>query len=129
MKSDIAPARRTIRKGLSNYAPLIALAFVALGAWLAGSSAAPPAAPPKDAATVALWAQLDANGDGRISAAEGAASAEFTSSFEMMDVDSDGFVSTSEYRRHPSSAHKPRDQQRQQRRNDMGEEEEERRRR
>lgn len=129
MNSDIAPARRTIRKGLSKFAPLIALGFVALGAWLAGSAAPPPAAPPQAAAAVGVWAQLDANGDGRISAAEGAASAEFKASFEMMDVDRDGFVSDSEYRRSPPAAFKPREQKRRQRRDDMGEEEEERRRR
>lgn len=129
MNSITSPARRTIRKGLSKFAPLIALGFVALGAWLAGSSAAPPAAPPEPAAVAVVWAQLDANGDGRISTAEGAASAEFKASFEMMDVDRDGFVSDSEYRRSPPAAVKAREQQRQQRRNDMGEEEEEQRRR
>lgn len=45
-----------------------------------------------------LWAELDANGDGRISVVEGDADADFRSNFEMMDSDQDGYVSEAEYR-------------------------------
>lgn len=127
MNSGRSPTRHTMRHRLGRFAPLITLGFVALCAWWAGSSAAPPAPAPKDAAA-SVWAQLDTNGDGRISVAESAASAEFKASFEMMDVDRDGFVSDREYRAKTPAALK-REQQRQQRRDDMGEEEEERGRR
>lgn len=42
------------------------------------------------------WRQLDADGDGRISAEEGRIDADFHSSFEMMDTNSDGFIDGTE---------------------------------
>jgi len=45
-----------------------------------------------------VWAKLDTNGDGQISATEGDVDADFKSNFEMMDSNDDGLVSDSEYR-------------------------------
>jgi Ca2+-binding EF-hand superfamily protein len=45
-----------------------------------------------------LWARLDTNGDGKVSAAESAADTDFNTGFANMDVDKDGFVSDTEYR-------------------------------
>lgn len=43
------------------------------------------------------WAQLDSDGDGRISPEEGRVDADFSANFEMMDEDGDGFVSQAEF--------------------------------
>ena len=45
-----------------------------------------------------VWAQLDANADGRISTTEADADTTFDGDFVAMDVDKDGFVSDAEYR-------------------------------
>ena len=45
-----------------------------------------------------VWARLDADADGRISAAEADADATFDGDFAAMDTDTDGFVSDAEYR-------------------------------
>lgn len=60
-----------------------------------------PDVPPPDVDRAPLdpaerWGQLDADGDGRISAEEGRIDADFHSSFEMMDTDSDGFIDRTE---------------------------------
>lgn len=52
------------------------------------------------AASRAVWATLDTDGDGRISRTEGEVDAGFKSNFDMMDADKDGFVSDTEYRTH-----------------------------
>lgn len=49
------------------------------------------------------WAQLDVNGDGRISGTEGQGDADFKANFEMMDADKDGFVTNTEYSAHDKS--------------------------
>lgn len=76
------------------------------------TSPPPPAPPPMqsqdgmsppDAGNVVhdgRWAELDANGDGRIDASEGAADADFSAGFAMMDGDDDGFVTQAEFRAH-----------------------------
>lgn len=46
----------------------------------------------------ATWADLDRDGDGRISALEADVDAGFEAGFEDMDADGDGFVSQDEYR-------------------------------
>lgn len=65
------------------------------------------AADPVDTQRV-MWSELDTNGDGRISAAEGEADADFRSNFEMMDSDRDGYVSDAEYRTHERGTDDPR---------------------
>ena len=45
-----------------------------------------------------VWTELDVDSDGRISATEAAADAEFNTHFSMMDSDGDGFLSADEYR-------------------------------
>lgn len=45
-----------------------------------------------------LWARLDADGDGRISAGEADADTVFDGDFDAMDGDDDGFISDTEYR-------------------------------
>ncbi|MFC0676784.1 hypothetical protein ACFFGH_02810 [Lysobacter korlensis] len=60
----------------------------------------PRAAAASAAAQRGAWSELDADGDGRVSLAEGEVNADFKSSFEMMDADHDGFVSDVEYRAH-----------------------------
>lgn len=45
-----------------------------------------------------LWMRLDADGDGKISTAEGAADTGFNADFATMDGDHDGFVTDVEYR-------------------------------
>jgi len=44
------------------------------------------------------WKQLDVDGDGRISAAEGKADAAFSAGFGAADSNGDGFVSAAEFR-------------------------------
>lgn len=77
------------------------------------------AAPPTDAAQVTgqtsgdtamrtSWAELDADGDGRISTSEGSVDTDFNAGFEMMDTDEDGFVSRAEFDAH-AKAHGERD--------------------
>ena len=57
----------------------------------------PPAATPTEAPRNEVSAHaLDADGDGRISRVEGSADADFERNFEMMDVDSDGFLDQGE---------------------------------
>jgi hypothetical protein len=58
-----------------------------------GMATSPPAKP-------MLWTQLDANVDGRISASEARANADFSARFASIDTDRDGFVSENEYRSH-----------------------------
>ena len=60
-----------------------------------------PDVPPPDVDPVPMesnerWRQLDADGDGRISAEEGRVDADFHSGFEMMDTNSDGFIDRTE---------------------------------
>jgi len=45
-----------------------------------------------------LWAQLDTDGDGRISSTEGAVDTDFNNRFATLDADHDGFVTDAEYR-------------------------------
>ena len=47
--------------------------------------------------TRALWGQLDANSDAKISVAEAAANADVSASFSAMDGNGDGFVTQAEY--------------------------------
>ena len=47
--------------------------------------------------TRALWGQLDANSDAKISVAEAAANADVSASFSAMDGNGDGFVTRAEY--------------------------------
>lgn len=42
------------------------------------------------------WKQLDSDGDGRISRSEGSVDPDFDRNFEMMDTDSDGYITGSE---------------------------------
>lgn len=51
------------------------------------------------------WAQLDVNGDGRISGTEGDVDADFKANFEMMDEDKDGFVTDAEFRAQAKTQH------------------------
>lgn len=53
--------------------------------------------------------QIDTNGDGRISAAEGQVVADFKANFEMMDADRDGYVSDAEFRADSNARRKDRD--------------------
>ena len=62
------------------------------------------AADPSAVAQRDVWTQLDVDGDGRISAAEAAASADLNTHFSMMDSDGDGFLSADEYRLHQRMA-------------------------
>ena len=45
-----------------------------------------------------VWTELDVDRDGRISATEAGADADFNTHFSMMDSDGDGFLSADEYR-------------------------------
>ncbi|HSM11354.1 MAG TPA: hypothetical protein VK827_07275 [Lysobacter sp.] len=45
-----------------------------------------------------VWSELDVDSDGRISATEAGADAEFNAHFSMMDSNGDGFLSADEYR-------------------------------
>lgn len=56
-----------------------------------------------------VWADLDTDGDGRVSAVEGNVDAEFTSTFALMDSDSDGFVTEAEFREHARVSHQGED--------------------
>ncbi len=61
----------------------------------------PPAATPPTADRDDVRANpLDTDGDGRISRAEGSADADFERNFEMMDVDSDGYLDPAELGEH-----------------------------
>lgn len=51
------------------------------------------------------FAALDSDADGRISATEAAADADFNTGFAMMDGDGDGFVSDTEFRAHAKAGH------------------------
>ena len=62
-----------------------------------GMATTPPPAKPL------LWTQLDANVDGRISASEARANADFNTRFASIDTDRDGFVDETEYRSHDKS--------------------------
>lgn len=52
-----------------------------------------------------VFATLDVDADGRISATEAAADADFNAGFAMMDGDGDGFVSDAEFRAHAKAGH------------------------
>lgn len=62
-----------------------------------GMATPPPPAKPL------MWTQLDANVDGRISASEARANADFSTRFASIDTDRDGFVDETEYRSHDKS--------------------------
>ena len=47
-----------------------------------------------------VFGTLDADGDGRISATEASADADFNGGFSAMDGDGDGFVTDAEFRAH-----------------------------
>lgn len=51
------------------------------------------------------WAQLDVDGDGRISASEAQVDTDFKAHFKVMDADRDGFVSDAEFRAHAKAGH------------------------
>lgn len=51
------------------------------------------------------WAQLDVNGDGRISGSEGDVDADFKANFEMMDENKDGFITDAEFRAQARTEH------------------------
>lgn len=61
------------------------------------SQGAEHAAPPASVVQRDVWTRLDADGDGRISATEGAVDTEFNTGFAAMDSDRDGFVTDTEY--------------------------------
>jgi hypothetical protein len=63
----------------------------------AKAETAPPAADRVSIRQRSKWAQLDVNGDGRISGTEGQGDADFKANFEMMDADKDGFITNTEY--------------------------------
>lgn len=65
-----------------------------------GIATTPPPAKPL------LWTQLDANVDGRISASEARANADFNTRFASIDSDRDGFVDETEYRSHDKTMDK-----------------------
>lgn len=80
------------------------------------TSPKPPPAQARGAARAAVtqrsvWADLDTDGDGRVSAAEADVDAEFTSNFAAMDSDSDGFVTDAEFREHARVTHQGEDDQ------------------
>lgn len=54
-----------------------------------------------------VWARLDADADGRISATEADADAGFDSGFPVMDGNSDGFVTDAEFRAHAKATRTP----------------------
>lgn len=62
------------------------------------------------AAKRSVWAQLDVDGDGRVSGSEGRVDADFQANFEMMDADRDGYVSDAEYRARVDAAEAEREQ-------------------
>lgn len=54
------------------------------------------------------WKQLDSDGDGRISRNEGSVDPDFDRNFEMMDTDSDGYITGSEMDGHdPTGVSEP----------------------
>lgn len=57
------------------------------------------------------WAQLDVNGDGRISGSEGQVDADFKANFEMMDANDDGFVTDVEFRAQAKAEHDEREEE------------------
>lgn len=61
-----------------------------------GDARAP--APPNDAIGPATFAELDANGDGKISRDEAALDARLAANFAVHDLDGDGALSQAEYR-------------------------------
>lgn len=67
------------------------------------SQAGAKAADPSAVAHADKWAQLDADGDGRISATEASAQSDVGSRFAMIDRDGDGFLSADEYRAHTTA--------------------------
>lgn len=83
----------------------------------AGAAMPPPAPPQAQGAAQAaahssvvqrdVWTRLDADGDGRISAAEGAVDAAFKADFAALDADDDGFVSDTEFRGAAKAAREP----------------------
>lgn len=80
-----------------NHPPLT-MPALALGVALALSSAHAQDTGTEDVAGQDRWTVLDANGDGRISAEEGAVDADFAAGFEMVDADDDGYVTDAEFR-------------------------------
>lgn len=62
------------------------------------SQAGGQVADPSAVARSDKWTQLDADGDGRISATEASADPDFYTHLSVMDADGDGFVSAAEYR-------------------------------
>lgn len=52
------------------------------------------------------WAELDSDGDGRISASEASANAGFNSRFAVIDADGDGYATETEYRGYAATAGK-----------------------
>lgn len=72
------------------------------------AEAAEPQPPAAGRATIrqrSKWAQLDVNGDGRISGTEGEGDADFKANFEMMDADKDGFITNTEFSSHAKAGH------------------------
>lgn len=67
------------------------------------------AADQSQAAVTTLWANFDADTDGRLSAAEVEADAGLSSSFEAIDDDGDGFVTQDEYRAYARANAQPED--------------------
>jgi len=64
------------------------------------SQAGERAADPSAVVQRDVWTELDADRDGRISATEAGADADFDTHFSMMDSDGDGFLSADEFRLH-----------------------------
>ena len=62
------------------------------------SQGAEHAAAHSDVVTRDLWARLDTNADGQISAAESQVDAEFNAGFQAMDTNDDGLLTDAEYR-------------------------------
>lgn len=73
-------------------------AFAKVDGSMEGSQGAANAAAHSMVVTRDLWTRLDADADGRISAAEADADATFDGGFASFDANADGFVSQDEYR-------------------------------